>query len=229
MQSHLSVGTLFEHASSAGHATERDWIHLFTRYLPKRYTAAPAFVIDHKGRRSRQIDIAIFDNLYTPPLFPHDSGIHIPAESVYAVFEVKPTISKQWLRDAGEKAASVRALKRTSVPVIANGITRRPTSPKPILAGLLATSSVWTPESFAENLRKSLRGQTGDHRIDLGCALNHGAFEKNRTIKVSAATESLIFLIIRLIDRLREQGTAPAPDLMKYLRSSALICGPISE
>ena len=128
MLAQLAVGRLFEHASSAGAATEQHWLELFHRYLPRRYRATPAFVIDSAGRRSRQIDIAIFDNLYSPLLFPHDSGVHVPAESVYAVFEVKPTISKQWIRDAADKAASVRALRRTSL------------RPKPILAGLLATS-----------------------------------------------------------------------------------------
>lgn len=39
--------------------------------------AAPAFVIDSYGRRSRQIDIAIFDNLYSPLLFPHKYGRHL--------------------------------------------------------------------------------------------------------------------------------------------------------
>jgi hypothetical protein len=50
--------------------------------------------------------------------------MHIAAESIYAVFEVKPTISRQqgtgcscgcarkeWIRDAAEKAATVRALR----------------------------------------------------------------------------------------------------------------------
>lgn len=190
MLADLAVGRLFEHASAAGAATEQHWLELFDRYLPKRYRAAPAFVIDCHGRRSRQIDIAIFDALYTPPLFPHASGLHLPAESVYAVFEVKPTISRQWLRDAAEKAASVRALHRTSVPVIASGALRRqPIQPQPILAGLLATGSVWTPDTFADNLRRCLSTGTTDthdahsttdtnkdaHRLDLGCSLEHGA------------------------------------------------------
>src|SRR6185295_20091133 len=166
MLAQLSVGRLFEHASTAGAATEHHWLQLFDRYLPKRYRAAPAFVIDSAGRRSRQIDIAIFDNLYTPPLFPHSSGIHLPAESVYAVFEVKPTFSRQWLRDASEKAASVRSLRRTSVSVIG----RPKITPPAILAGLLATTSVWTARTFAANLRRS-------HQLDIGCCLEHGSFE----------------------------------------------------
>jgi hypothetical protein len=46
MLSDLSVGGRFEHASSAGAATEHHWINLFERYLPRRYRAAPAFLLD---------------------------------------------------------------------------------------------------------------------------------------------------------------------------------------
>jgi hypothetical protein len=202
MLAQLAVGRLFEHASSAGAATEQHWLELFHRYLPRRYRATPAFVIDSAGRRSRQIDIAIFDNLYSPLLFPHDSGVHVPAESVYAVFEVKPTISKQWIRDAAEKAASVRALHRTSL------------RPKRILAGLLATSSVWNAKTFDANVRRALAACP----LDIGCSLEHGAFELTRTVRVSSADESLIFFVLRLIERLRAMGPAPAADMMEYGR-----------
>jgi hypothetical protein len=70
MLAQLAVGRLFEHASAAGAATENHWLELFDRYLPKRYRASP-LVIDSEGSRSRQVDIAIFDNLYSPLLFPH--------------------------------------------------------------------------------------------------------------------------------------------------------------
>jgi len=313
----MAVGGLFEHASAAGTATERHWIDLFNRYLPQRYRSTSAFVIDSTGHRSRQIDIAIFDNLYSPLLFPHSSGLHIAAESVYAVFEVKPTISRQWIRDAGEKAASVRALRRTSVPVIAGGTARSPIPPSPIIAGLLATSSVWSPETFAENVESALAAlssdESNDQHLDLGCSLQHGAFEarpfearpsgsassyeprpfraatkrsgtlnlpptlnvpstprlahvgpailpasrlssrlsssgarpSNRApssshalearpsgrapssthspswhhFSTSTPDESLIFFILRLMERLRAMGTAPAADLMEYGRS----------
>jgi len=67
----LAVGEAFEHPSACGAASEQRWIDLFNRYLPQRYRASPAFVVDSDGRRSRQIDIAIYDNLYSPLIFPH--------------------------------------------------------------------------------------------------------------------------------------------------------------
>jgi hypothetical protein len=224
MLAKLTVGRYLEHASTVGTATERQWLKLFDRYLPKRYRATPAFVIDAEGRRSRQIDIAIFDNLYSPLLFPHASGLHVPVESVYAVFEVKQVFCREMIRDAGEKAASVRALRRTSVPVISGNKLHAPIRPRTILAGLLATSSVWTPETFSKNVRSALISTPADHRLDLGCSLEHGAFERSdeksaeklRTMRVSIREESLIFFILRLLERLRAQGPAPAADLMQY-------------
>ena len=206
MLAQLAVGHAFEHASTAGAATEHHWLEMFHRYLPKAYRAAPAFIIDSLGRRSRQIDIAIFDHLYSPVLFPHASGVHVPAESVYAVFEIKPTFSRQWLRDAAEKAASVRALHRT----------RAPHGPRlqPILAGLLAAGSVWTPSTFAANLHSGLEATP----LDLGCCLQYGAFEQTRTLRISSHDESLIFFVLRLLERLRAMGPAPAIDLMQYAR-----------
>jgi hypothetical protein len=37
-------------------------------------------------------------------------------------------------------------------------------------------------------------------------------------VTVSIPEESLIFFILRLLERLKAQGTAPAADLMKYGR-----------
>src|SRR5260221_13906069 len=112
---------------------------------------AGAFVVKANARRSRQIDVAIYDNLYSPLIFPHDSGLHIAAESVYAILEVKQGLTRQLIRDAGRKAASVRYLRRTSVPVISAGGPRAAIAPGEILAGIQANQFVWQ-DSFHENI-----------------------------------------------------------------------------
>jgi len=59
-----------------------------------------------------------------------------------------------------------------------------------------------------------------DQHLDIGCALQYGAFESvGSSICITPAAESLIFFIIRLLERLREMGNAPAVDLMQYARS----------
>jgi hypothetical protein len=83
MLANLAASEIFEHPTACGAATEQHWLDLLNRYLPHRYQATSAFIIDADGRRSRQIDIAIYDRFYSPLLFHHDSGPHVPAESVY--------------------------------------------------------------------------------------------------------------------------------------------------
>ena len=205
MLAQLSVGGLFEHPSTHGDATEQQWLALFANYLPKAYKAAPAFIINADGRRSQQIDIAIYYNVLSSPLFPHPAGVHIPVESVYAVFEVKASITGQQLRYAGEKAASVRSLY--------------PRRSNKILAGILATSSCWKVSTFGGHLQEVLKDIPVSHRVDFGCALDRGSFEFDRKLNVSQHEEALIFFVLRLIERLHALGPAPPADLMSYVRN----------
>ena len=218
LRAQLATGGLFQHPTAAGDASEHCWLELFNRYLPKRYRAAPAFVVDCLGRRSRQIDIAIFDNLYSPVLFPHGSGLHLPAESVYAVFEIKTSLTPHYIKYAGEIAGSVRGLKRTSVASISNGRRRAALEPRPILAGILAATSMWTPETLKAQIRKTMALVKDSEKLDLGCALDHGAFEyRSGKLVVSGPEESFQYLMYRLLERLQQTGTAPALDLGAYL------------
>jgi hypothetical protein len=59
---------------------------------------------------------------------------HRGREYIYAVFEVKQGLTRQLIRDAGRKAASVRSLRRTSVPIISAGGPRAAIAPGQILA-----------------------------------------------------------------------------------------------
>lgn len=219
MLAQLAMGGLIEHGPTAGAATERHWIALFERYLPKRYRASSAFVIDSRGNRSRQIDIAIYDHFYSPLLFPQESAVHIPAESVYAVFEVKPSMSRPLVRDAAAKVASVRALDRTSATVISAGKRFPAVRPNRILGGLLAATSVWGEATFAANIAPAVAEHKRQAQLNLVCCLEHGTLEYIRAVRVSRPEESLIFFILRLLERLRAMGTAPAVDWEQYGRS----------
>ena len=212
MLANLAASTVFEHPTACGAATEQHWILLFNRYLPQRYRATSAFIIDADGRRSRQIDIAIYDRFYSP-LFFHDEGQpHIPAESVYAVFEVKQTLTSKWIIDAGLKAASVRRLRRTSVPVPSLSKPKRLT---PILAGVLSLDSIWAGP-FQNRIARLLRRLPPDQRLDLGCVLRHGAFDG--TDNFSEPHDALIYFMLRLVHRLQQMGAAPAIDFSEYTR-----------
>lgn len=83
----------------------------------KRYKVDKGIVIDSTGKQSEQIDLIIYDAQYSYLVFRQNDTLLIPAESVYAVFEVKQNLNKERIEYAGAKAKSVRELLRTSAPI----------------------------------------------------------------------------------------------------------------
>jgi len=210
------------HAPTLGDEGEASWLNLFQNYLPKRYQAEKAFVIDSEGKCSQQQDIVIFDRHYSPFLLRHDHARYVPAESVYGVFEVKQDLTREHIQYAGEKAASVRALRRTSA-IIYHAAGRY--EPKPhfvILAGLLCLESGWSP-SFGEPFKDSLGSLNEGERLQCGCCLNAGAFECDWNTPSPAVSSSpldiaLIYFFLRLLAQLQKLGTVPAIDLDAYAK-----------
>lgn len=209
------------HASAQGDATEVRWRELFSRYLPNRYQVSKAFIIDASGARSQEIDVVIHDRQYSPLLLNEGGALYIPAESVYAVFEVRPAISGPNISYAAEKAASVRRRSRTSIQIVHAGGTFEPRPPLPILAGLLCTRSAWrTPLDQA--LPKRLKMLSGHERLDIGCSLSAGSFDARYLddgrvqVEISRRGLSLAFFFVRLLSRLQVLGTVSAMDYEVY-------------
>jgi hypothetical protein len=62
-----------------------------------------------------------------------------------------------------------------------------------------------------------------EERLDLGCALRHGAFEvSDSSIHFSQPDEALICFFLSFLRRLQQLGTAPAIDLAEYSRALSL-------
>ena len=56
----------FGHSVTKGDASEHVWLELLKKYLPMRYRAEKAHVVDSNGLFSDQIDIVVFDQQYSP-------------------------------------------------------------------------------------------------------------------------------------------------------------------
>lgn len=203
------------HAGTQGSVNEDHWIDILRAYLPKRYEVATGFVIDSKGGRSQQVDVVVFDKHFTPTLLDQQNHRYIPAEAVYAVFESKPHIDKSYLEYAGDKAAFVRRLHRTSVAISHAGGTFKPKEPFPIVAGILAPKSSWV-DGLGETFKKHLP-QSADERLDCGCALEDGAFDSfDGDCKVVPREGALISFLFRLLSKLQSLGSVPAIDWTTY-------------
>lgn len=207
------------HPVLKGDAAETVWLSMFSDYLPERYRARRAVVVDSNGAFSQQIDIVIFDRQYSPFVFHQDGLDVVPAESVYAVFEAKQVITAEEISDAQDKAASVRALHRTSLPIPhATGIAD-PKVPHPVLAGLVTLESNWKPP-LGEALVRNLLARQGEHALDLGCVAAHGVYVRNGegAYQVEESAMSATAFLFELIARLQALATVPMIDIRAYAR-----------
>ena len=242
MLASLNVDRVFiEHPGSKGDATEQRWIDFLRTYLPDRYKVDKAIVIASTGNVSEQMDIVIYDAIYTPFIFNQDGFMYIPAESVYAVFEVKQDV-KGYIDYAAQNLESVRRLKRTSVEMVNSG---RRTSARPltkIIGGILTTTSSY---SGTETVSKQLKELKGYQTLDLGCLCDTGSFHvdyketrpdgidqtKNEFIEqvyesrevneiiFSDKKVSLFTFFLQLVSYLKSIGTVPAIDINAYLNA----------
>jgi hypothetical protein len=209
----------FAHPGTKGDASEEVWLQMLQDYLPRRYSATKAHVVDSIGAFSQQIDVVIFDRQYSPFIFNFQGQAIVPAESVYGVFEAKQTISAGLIEYAQEKAATVRRLHRTSLPIpTASGVVAAK-KPGRILAGILTFESDWKPPLGA-SLVKALQAATGDAHLDMGCIAAHGTFTCDtggfHTI-VPQGKPATAFLF-ELIARLQELATVPMIDVRAYAK-----------
>lgn len=216
MQQTLNTNRMFiPHSGSKGDSLEHNWITMLRNYLPQRYSIDSAFVIDCDNNLSEQIDVVIYDRQYSPFVFNQNEVKYIPAESVYAVFEVKQEMTKEYLQYAAEKAESVRKLNRTSAPIYHAGGCFPPKPLNRILAGILTYETSWK-NGLGEAFIKNLGALENQQKLDIGCALSDGSFVNNDELIISTQNESLIFFFLNLLMELQKLGTIPAMDILKY-------------
>lgn len=218
----LESGKLAGHPGVHGEGNEQLWIDLLQRRLPNRYAVSRAIVVDSGGGRSHQLDVVIHDRQYSPQVWERGEHRYVPAESVYAVFEVKPEINRDYVIYASKKVASVRALSRTSSSFVWASGTHKGREDFVPLGGLLAGSCGWASglgASFVDALTSTVdRG-----RLDLGCVLGQGAFEiadreQPQFVETSMPNVALVSFLLTLLCRLQSLGTAPAIDYEAYAR-----------
>lgn len=219
IESQLAIARkAFVHPGTKGDATEAVWLKLLQQYLPQRYQAASAHVVDSTGAFSDQIDVVVFDRQYSPFIFRHGDQFIIPAESVYAVFEAKQSINATMVAYAQEKIASVRQLHRTSLPIPHAGGTYPPKPLMPILGGILTLGSDWSPP-LGDAMRAALLDGNAGGKLDLGCVASHGVFDYDNataTYNIHASGKPATAFLFELIARLQATATVPMIDIRTY-------------
>lgn len=224
----ISASKSIGQSVAKGTTTEGAWQELLRRYLPSRYKVESGFVISAKGQISEQIDCIVYDGTFTPTFFTEHDMSHIPAEAVYAVFEIKQSVTSDYITYASKKADSVRGLHRTSASYTGDGKNRNPKPPFPIIAGLLAGKiGVKKWDSIFSNLEKIRNTESQCKWLDIILTAQNGGIDYlsgeaigSESLKRYPGEGGLMFGILRLVRIMLKQGTVPAVDwdywLSKY-------------
>jgi len=104
---------IIKHNLEKGLGNEEILRNLIKDFLPDKYGVAKGKVINEQGKSSKHCDIIVYDSLNCPKLFIDENRNQIlPIEGVYAVLEVKSTLTSKLLKEAFENLYSVYKLKK---------------------------------------------------------------------------------------------------------------------
>jgi hypothetical protein len=106
--------SLIPHAGELGTGREEVLRQFLRKHLPQRFGVSTGFVFDSAGNVSRQVDVIIYDALFTPRFEAVGGKNFHPCESVVCVGEVKSVLtSKRDMHNALENLRSVKVLDRS--------------------------------------------------------------------------------------------------------------------
>lgn len=123
-----------EHGATIGHYREKIWAEMFKRIVPRKFVVEQSvFLIDSRGKVSNEVDLAIFDEMYTPYIFRYYDLKFIPLEAVAVVVECKSkSIKKEklenWVKGISELKTSSA---QKSFVRLANKLAYKPVDTQP--------------------------------------------------------------------------------------------------
>lgn len=110
------------HNGLTGNYREEMWIEFFRSIIPKKFSLAQGvMIIDSDKNVSKEVDIAVFDEQYTPYVFQYNTLKFIPIEAVAVVIECKSSsLNYNKLCEWADKLKRLKP-KRSGITRIVNG------------------------------------------------------------------------------------------------------------
>lgn len=114
------------HYPTVGSYRENVWKSLFEMIVPKKYCIEQGvFIIDSYGHKSKEVDLVIFDEMYTPYIFNYGEIKFIPIEAVAAVVQCKSTYVdyenvSEWRKGIEELITSTDSVARMATKMVDN-------------------------------------------------------------------------------------------------------------
>jgi len=159
---------LFDHSGDKGEFREQIVGRFLRPFLPDCYGIGSGQVFAADDEASKQIDIVIYDAIFSNVLFRDAGNSLFPSESVYGTVEVKSRLSTEELEDSIANIESVKCLSRSSSDMcdilpfrrirVGAGLTYGREMRNPYLGIIFAYGGL-TAETVTKELNQHLRVQ----------------------------------------------------------------------
>ena len=165
-----------KHHGTAGSETEGILNKFLNDHLPRRFAAASGFAIDTEDQISQQIDTLVYDAENNPVYRAGENFLAqiLPSDSIAAAIEIKANLNKKQLKDAAQKIASVKKLKRSPVSNLDQQVNFSKAISVNCLGIVFAYTSSTGLEALANNLQEMNQSIPREQRIDLVVVLDKG-------------------------------------------------------
>ena len=150
------------HNGSKGTVRENIVNKVIRPFLPACYGLSGGEAFDSEGNTSKQLDLVVYDSVFSYIIQYIDNYIQIPCESIYGNIEIKSFLNKDELMKAIDNIKSMKSLKRegthswTVTPLVSIKINGLPdnTDRNPYFGIIFAYDSVeaLTVLNYLENL-----------------------------------------------------------------------------
>ncbi|GIP19351.1 hypothetical protein J40TS1_49930 [Paenibacillus montaniterrae] len=114
------------HDLTTGTYREEVWMSLFAQIVPRKFCLEQGvFIIDSDGQISNEVDIAIFDEMYTPYIFNYGKIKFIPIEAVAVAVQCKSTKikgAKDWAKSIVKLKTSLSSIVRIHNGLVDNSL-----------------------------------------------------------------------------------------------------------
>jgi hypothetical protein len=111
---HVEDSKLFTHMGDRGTFREAIISNFLRPFLPECYGLSGGEIFSSDGEQSAQVDIVIYDALFSTVLFRDAEKMLFPAESVFGLIEIKSELDSRDLEVAIDNILSLKRLPRAS-------------------------------------------------------------------------------------------------------------------
>lgn len=115
IEADFDFSRIIDHNSSKGTFREQIIKKFLRPFLPGCYGISGGQAFSSDGSLSKQLDIVIYDQLYSYVAPYMEDFIYFPCESVYGNIEIKSNLNMQSFIEAVDNIASLKSLKREKI------------------------------------------------------------------------------------------------------------------